>query len=94
MWDDEKCPLSQAYMDDLAKIDSVVALGAAIKVPWLLVHGTEDDVVPIQDSRDIFAKANVPSQLIKIKGANHVFGGDFTRPMIEAVVPWLQARFA
>ena len=94
MWDDEKCPLSQAYMTDLATIATVVNLAPAIQVPWLLIHGTEDDVVPIQDSRDIFAKANVPAQLVEIKGSGHVFSGDFTRPMIETVVPWLQARFA
>ncbi len=94
MWDDEKCPLSQAYMTDLATIDTVVHHAPAIKIPWLLIHGTEDDVVPIQDSRDIFAKANIPSQLVELKGSGHVFSGDFTRPMIETVVPWLQARFA
>ena len=94
MWDDAQCPLSQAYMTDLATIDTVVNLAPTIKAPWLLIHGTEDDVVPIQDSRDIFAKANVPSQLLELKGSGHVFSGDFTRPMIEAVVPWLQARFA
>ena len=94
MWDDEQCPLSAAYMDDLARIDTVVNLAPAIKVPWLLVHGTEDDVVPIGDSREIFAKANAPAQLLEIKGSGHVFSGDFTRPMIEAVVPWLQARLA
>ena len=94
MWDDEKCPLSQSYMDDLAGIDTVVNLAPAIKVPWLLVHGTEDDVVPISDSREIFAKANLPAQLLEIKGAGHVFSGDFTRPMTDAVVPWIQARLA
>jgi pimeloyl-ACP methyl ester carboxylesterase len=60
MWDDPNCPLSQTFMDDLAKINTVVALASQIRVPWLLVHGTEDDVVPIQDSRDIFARANEP----------------------------------
>ena len=94
MWDDEKCPLSQVYLTDLATIDTVVNLAPAIKIPWLLVHGTEDDVVPIQDSRDIFAQANVPAQLVELKGSGHVFSGDFTRPLIETVVPWLQARFA
>src|SRR5690606_8229043 len=54
MWDDTDCPLSQKYMDDLAAIGTVVNEAPKIKVPWLLVHGTADDVVPIQDSHDIF----------------------------------------
>lgn len=93
MWDDTNCPLSQTYMDDMARIGSVVEQGTKIGVPWLLVHGTEDDVVPLQDSLDIFEKANEPKQLVKLPGANHVFAGEHTAPMIEAVVKWVKARF-
>ncbi|MBI5772448.1 MAG: alpha/beta hydrolase [Verrucomicrobia bacterium] len=94
MWDDENCPLSQAYMDDMARIVSVADKASLIKVPWLLVHGFEDDVVPIQDSRDIFARASQPKELFEMKGSNHVFAGDFTAPMIAKVVPWVKAQAA
>jgi uncharacterized protein len=93
MWDDEKCPLSPAYMDDLRGINSLVGKAPQIKVPWLLVHGTEDDVVPIQDSRDIFVRANEPKQLVELPGANHVFAGEHTAPMVKLVVEWVKARF-
>jgi pimeloyl-ACP methyl ester carboxylesterase len=92
MWDDPNCPLSQAYMDDLTRIDTVVNEAPKIKVPWLLVHGTEDDVVPVQDSRDIFAKANQPKQLVELPGANHVFAGDHTAPMVRVVVEWVKTQ--
>jgi hypothetical protein len=92
MWDDPNCPLSQAYMDDLTRIDTVVNEAPRIKVPWLLVHGTEDDVVPVQDSRDIFAKANQPKQLIELPGASHVFAGDHTAPMVRTVTEWVKPR--
>jgi fermentation-respiration switch protein FrsA (DUF1100 family) len=94
MWDEPSCPLSRAYMDDMARIGSVAELASKIKVPWLLVHGTEDDVVPISDSQDIFSKASEPKQLIEIKGANHVFGGEFTPVLVDKVVKWLQGQFA
>ncbi len=90
MWDDTNCPLSQRYMDDMAQIGTVLNHGANIKVPWLLVHGSEDDVVPLQDSRDIFAKASAQTELVELKGSNHVFAGDYTRPMIAHVIPWLK----
>src|SRR5688572_25440460 len=93
MWDDTNCPLSQAYMDDMAGIGSVVNEAPKIKVPWLLIHGVEDDVVPIQDSLDIFAGANEPKQLIKLPGANHVFAGDHTAPMVSEVTKWVKAQF-
>ena len=63
MWDEPTCPLSQAYMDDLFTIDTVEDLAVGIRVPWLLVHGTEDDVVLIDDSETIFEKANSPKKL-------------------------------
>ncbi len=92
MWDDEACPLSQAYMDDLRGLDTLVPRAPLIKVPWLLVHGTEDDVVFPQDSLDIFAQANQPVSLLQIKGSNHVFAGAHTTPMVEAVTAWVKAR--
>lgn len=94
MWDDPNCPLSQTYMEDMARIGSVLEKAGSIKVPWLLVHGTEDDVVPIQDSHDIFAKASQPKELFELKGANHVFAGEYTAPMIAKVTEWIQRQFA
>lgn len=93
MWDDTNCPLSQSYMDDMARIRSVLNEAPKIRVPWLLVHGVEDDVVPLQDSLDIFEKANEPKQLIKLPGANHVFAGEHTAPMVNAVVSWVKSQF-
>ena len=89
MWDDGDCPLSQAYMDDMAAIHSVADRGEDIRVPWLLVHGTEDDVVPLQDSLDIYERANEPKSLVRIDNADHVFS-EHTPQMIRAVVDWFQ----
>ena len=92
MWDEPECPLSSAYMNDLTQINSVVDRAPLIKVPWLLVHGSEDDVVPIQDSRDILARANEPKDFIEIPGSGHVFSGEFTPVMIEHVTRWFKER--
>lgn len=92
MWDEPDCPLSKKYMNDMAAIGSVVDRAPQIRVPWLLVHGTEDDVVPIQDSRDIFARANDPKELIEIEGANHVFAEAHTATMVDKVVRWVEAQ--
>ena len=93
MWDEPDCPLSQAYMDDLAQINTVVDRSPQITVPWLLVHGDEDDVVPIEDSHDILAKADEGAQLITLEGANHVFSDEFTPVMVERVITWITTQF-
>ena len=94
MWDEPDCPLSQAYMDDLTQINSVVDHSPQIRVPWLLVHGDADDVVPIEDSHDILAKATDQAQLITLEGANHVFSDEFTPMMVEKVVAWIKTQVA
>ena len=94
MWDEPDCPLSQAYMDDLTQINTVVDLSPQITTPWLLVHGDEDDIVPIKDSHDILAKANSQAQLITLEGANHVFSDEYTPVMVEKVIAWIKTQLA
>ena len=92
MWEEQSCPLSSTFMNDMVAIHSVVDLGAQISVPWLLVHGTEDDVVPIGDSRDIFAKATNSPEFFEIDGANHVFSDDALPVMVGKVAGWVKAQ--
>ena len=94
MWDEPDCPLSQAYMDDLTQINTVVDRAPQISVPWLLVHGDEDDVVPIEDSHDILDRVDGRAQLITLKGANHVFSDADTPVMVEKVVAWIKTQLA
>ena len=89
MWEEADCPLSLTYKNDMYDIGSVANKAGEIKVPWLLIHGDEDDVVPIEDSREIFALASEPKKMLEIPGANHVFSGEGESPMIEAVISWL-----
>ena len=90
MWENETCPLSQAYMDDLTRIGDLLAVAPRIQIPWLLLHGTADDVVPIQDSRDILARAGkTTTQFVELPGADHVFSGEATIEAVKGVVDWL-----
>lgn len=91
MWDEPTCPLSRTYIDDIATIGTVVASAPSIQIPWLLVHGTEDDVIPLQDSLDIFERANEPKQLVKIEGADHVFS-EHTPDMVKVVHEWVRKQ--
>jgi len=92
MWDEPDCPLSQAYVDDMATINSVAKQASKFGGPWLLVHGSEDDIVPIQDSIDVLQFANEPTELLDLPGADHVFSGDSTAIMVEKVVAWISQK--
>ena len=90
MWGEKDCPLSKVYMDDMSKIKTVVNAGSDIKVPWLLVHGSEDDVVPLSDSEDIKKASGSNVDLCVIDGADHVFS-NHTSKMTSVVVDWLRS---
>lgn len=88
MWDKPECPLSQTFMDDMAAIGTVLEQGAEVKVPWLLIHGTADTVVPVEESRAIAARAP-NATLIEMPGADHLFSGADEAAMAAHVVGWL-----
>ena len=92
MWDEPDCPLSQAYIDDMAMINSVAKQASKFDVPWLLVHGTEDDIVPPEDSHDILQFANEQTEHLELPGVDHVFSGDSTAVMVEKVVAWIDQK--
>lgn len=90
MWDKPGCPLSQAYVDDMNRIGSVAEAARQVRVPWLFVHGANDDVVPFQDSRDLLAVANEPKRLVELPAADHVFSESAAATMASAVVAWIR----
>lgn len=93
MWEEPSCPLSQTYVDDMAAIESVADKAAAIRVPWLFVHGTEDDVVPIQDTHDVLAKSTENKTFLKVEGADHVFSGEHQPTTATSVADWIKKTF-
>ena len=93
MWDEDDCPLSQAFVDDLNNIGSTLSAAAKIMQPWLLIHGTADDVVPLKDSQDAYAAASCRKELLEIPDAGHVFGEDSYARIIDAVDAWLESSF-
>ena len=90
MWDKPDCPLSQTFIDDMAKVGSVLGTAGNIRVPWLLIHGDADDVVPIVESREMIAQANPAlAKLVELPAVDHVFSDDGMTLMSRAVSAWL-----
>lgn len=69
-------PLAQVSKDD---------------APTLLVHGDQDDLVPLWHSEKIvaaFQEAEVPHKLIVIPGAGHGFDAEGNKKMLDNMVSW------
>jgi uncharacterized protein len=88
MWDKPGCVLSTAYMDAMKRTGNVLDSARPVRAPWLLMHGTKDDLVPVQDSRDVVQ--NVPhARLQEIEGADHLFTGEPTTTAVHTVADWI-----
>jgi len=62
-----------------------------IHVPVLLLHGTQDGVVPFQFAKTLFELANEPKTFIAVPGGGHLVLG---RPdVLPKVMQWVDAQF-
>lgn len=86
------CPWTTALGADAERIGDVLEQATRVRVPWLLVHGDADELVPLADSHDVRATAGARPDLVVLRGVDHRFTGA-TGPLIQAVVPWLQREF-
>jgi pimeloyl-ACP methyl ester carboxylesterase len=89
MLDKPGCPWNPALEADAAHLGSLTAQAAAVRAPWLLVHGDADELVPLQDALDARAAAGGRPDLVILRGVDHRFT-DAIRAMSTAVVSWLQ----
>lgn len=72
--------LDDVELHGKTKLD-IEAAAAKIKVPWLIVHGTNDETVPSSEAERLHALAPVISTLRLIEGAGHSF--DAKHPLTE-----------
>lgn len=56
-----------------AELD-LLAAAAERRAPWLLVHGTEDESVPVAEAHRLAERAAGDTELALVPGANHTFG--------------------
>ncbi|QXD26189.1 alpha/beta fold hydrolase [Opitutia bacterium ISCC 51] len=93
MWEETDCPLSSLFMNDLCTtVGNVESWICKVEVPWLLVHGTGDDVVLPQDSETVKRLKGDSVDLLSVEGADHSFNEPSHKAaLLEAVVSWLRS---
>jgi uncharacterized protein len=76
--------LDDVEMHGATKLD-IGKAAAKIRVPWLIVHGTADETVPVADAKRLHELSPGVSTLRLIEGANHGF--DARHPLNEIPAP-------
>jgi uncharacterized protein len=97
-------PLYTDVLDDIernAELLDIERAGARINVPWLIVHGTEDESVRFSEAELLkTASSRKNTRLLAIEGGGHTFGATHpwrsTTPELETVfdatLSWLAAH--
>jgi alpha/beta superfamily hydrolase len=93
MLDKPGCVWNRTLPADAERLGSLTTQAAAVRIPWLLVHGDEDELVPLQDSIDARAAADGRPDLVVLPGVDHRFSGAIPA-MSAAVVSFLATHFA
>ena len=64
-----------------------------MKIPWLLLHGTADDMVSPGDTTQVQQLKGDAATVVIVDGAGHSFGEPWhLRQVTDAVVSWLDAQ--
>ena len=78
---------------ELARRASPVWYASAAAPPLLLVHGTEDRVIPTEQSiqmHERLVELGAPAQLGVVPGADHCFAGVDLGPLVEDAIAFLR----
>jgi dipeptidyl aminopeptidase/acylaminoacyl peptidase len=97
-------PLYTDVLNDLEQNASALdieAAGRRLRIPWLVIHGTEDESVPFAEAERLKTASTRPdTHLLPIEGGGHTFGAVHpwrsTTPelatVFDATLSWLTTR--
>jgi putative redox protein len=84
----EPVHLTPEFIHDLYRYDLVAAVRILEGVPLFIVHGLDDETVPVEHGRILYAAAGEPKQLLLLPNHAHSFTGCAAR-FVPAVTQWL-----
>jgi len=80
--------LKKAFYDEFFTLDIPKAMKKYHR-PLLIVHGSEDEAIPVKEAHELYHLANKPKKLVIIKGADH----RFTKKQHQMKLLWHIYRF-
>lgn len=93
-------PIGQEFFDDLKQHEAafdIRAAAAKIDTPWLIVHGSADETVPLEEAHDLLDRAGDNARMLTIQDAGHTFGAVHpfkgTTPELEQAIAASASHF-
>ena len=73
----QRMPVGPGYWRDVEmnreRLD-ILGAAAELTIPWLIVHGEDDETVSAEEGRALFEAAGEATELLLVEGTGHTFG--------------------
>ena len=73
----QRLPLGLELLQDVEENREELDIRRAAEertAPWLILHGSADETVPVREARDLAEAAREPVELAVVQGGGHTFG--------------------
>jgi fermentation-respiration switch protein FrsA (DUF1100 family) len=84
--------LTPDFLSDFDRFDLLACAGRLAGRPLLVVHGENDEIVPLRQAADLFAAAAEPKKIVVVPGGDHRFLSGHEQAS-AAVLAWLGDGF-
>jgi fermentation-respiration switch protein FrsA (DUF1100 family) len=88
-------PWAPQWLSALAKnrFESARKL-ANVHCPVLITHGSNDNIIPVEQGRTLYNAANEPRQLIIVQGAGHDIAGFAGDRYLDSLAGFIRETFS
>jgi len=84
-----KLELSPHFITDFNNYDLAICIKRVSGLPILILHGSQDAIVPLSQAKKLFQQAGEPKTMKIIEGADHQFSQHAVEAA-ESVIAWLE----
>ena len=85
--------LTPDFLSDFDRFDLLACAGLVSGRPLLVVHGENDEIVPLRQAAEIIDQAGEPKKMTVVPGADHRFLSGHEQAS-AALLAWLEASFS
>ncbi|MEM2350932.1 MAG: alpha/beta hydrolase [Thermoproteota archaeon] len=86
--------IGRRFLEDALNHDILDSCSKISPRPMLIIHGSQDVVVPVEHARMLYDKAGEPKKLVIIDGADHTFNRrDWEDKVIDLTIEWFKENF-
>jgi dipeptidyl aminopeptidase/acylaminoacyl peptidase len=86
--DDDFPPSVEEWVANCQRIHPINHVTGIAPRPLLIVHGSEDNIVPVEHAQRLYEKAGLPKRLVIIDGAGHRLRRD--KRAVDTILNWLR----